>query len=357
MQKDFSQELLQKEGAKNPEALTRIRLAKRRIQSVLDRETVSHQKTLEQKIAEQGPKGQHVDPHLIGLAIFDLLHQNRLREHSHPATASKPWYANPGTKDAAVNTKLDVLAPLYASISGGGFGNLTGDALEIIVFKCLDKIFSAHPRFSYQGYFHLDEPKNEHGRYPKTQPPKSIGRFTTTKEADFLQFGHDVGPLCIECKNYREWLYPNNQNIKDLIIKSAHLSAVPVLINRRIHYTTRTNFLEPAGIIAHESLYQYFPADQMDLAQKAKHKRSLGFTDVMATEDPHPRTTKFFNQLLPKIVDFMGERWKANRSALIDYAVGDINLAQLYTAIGSPAGGKWQDFEEQEEPPFDPDEY
>ena len=170
MNAEFSQELLQKEAAKNPEALTRIRLAKRRIQSVLDRETVSHPKTLEQKIAEQGPKGQHVDPHLIGHAIFDLLHLNRLREHSHPATGSKPWYANPGTNDAAVNTKLDVLAPLYASVSGGGFGNRTGDALEIIVFKCLDKICLDHPRFSYQGYFYLDEPKNQHGRYKKTLP-------------------------------------------------------------------------------------------------------------------------------------------------------------------------------------------
>lgn len=91
----------------------------------------------------------------------------------------------------------------------------------------------------------------------------------------------------------------------------------------------------------------------MDLAERAKHKRSLGFTDVIATEDPHPRTVKFFNRILPKIVDYMGERWKANRSALVDYAVGDINLAQLYTAIDSPAGGKWEDYENQEEPPLD----
>lgn len=345
MGNEFSTELLQKEDAKNPDALVRIRLAKRRVQSVLDRETVSHQKTLEQKIAEQGPQDQRVDPHLIGLAILDLLSLNRLRKHTHPATGNKPWYANPGTKDHAVNTRLAELAPLYASISGDGFGNLTGDALEIIVFKCIHQIWSAEPRFSYQGYFHLDKPKNKQGRYRKTQPPKSIGGFTTIKEADFLQFGHDAGPLCIECKNYREWLYPRHQNIKELIIKSAGLGAVPVLINRRIHYTTRTNFLEPAGIIAHESLYQYFPADQMDLAERAKHKRSLGFTDVIATEDPHPRTVKFFNRILPKIVDYMGERWKVNRSALVDYAVGDINLAQLYTAIDSPAGGKWEDYE------------
>lgn len=249
------------------------------------------------------------------------------------------------------------MAPLYASITGKGFGNLIGDALEVIVYKCLDQIYTAQPRYTYQGYFHVDEPKNKYGRYPKTQPPKSINKFTTKKEADFHQFGHDVGPLCIECKNYREWLYPHHENIRELIIKSAELGATPVLINRRIHYTTRTNFLEPAGIIAHESYYQYYPADQAELAKKVKHKRSLGFTDVTATENPHPRTVKFFGEILPKIVDFMGERWNANRSALVEYAEGEINLAQLYTEIDSPAGGKWQDFDQPEEPPFDPEDF
>jgi len=66
---------------------------------------------------------------------------------------------------------------------------------------------------------------------------------------------HDAGPLCIECKNYREWVYPHDKLISELIVKAADLNAIPVLIARRIHYTTRTNLLEPAGIIAHETYY------------------------------------------------------------------------------------------------------
>jgi hypothetical protein len=79
-----------------------------RVQSILDREIVAHQKTLEQKIAEQGPKPMRVDPHLIGLAIMNLLELNRLAEHRHADTKGTPWYANPGTK------RLTELAPLYA---------------------------------------------------------------------------------------------------------------------------------------------------------------------------------------------------------------------------------------------------
>lgn len=339
----FSPELLAKTEAQSPEALARITIGKRRVQSILDRETVAHQKTLEQKISEQGPRDQRVDPHLVGLAVYDLLKLNRLRTHHHPTTGSTRWYANPGTPDAAVNARLATLAPLYDTVSGHGFGNLIGDALEIVVYKCLDRAYTADRRFAYQGSFHLNEPKKS-GRYRKTQPPKTIGNRSTPKEADFLQFGHTAGPLCIECKNYREWIYPHHDIINELIVKSAQLGALPVLIARRIHYSAKTNLLEPAGIIAHEAYYQYYPADQSAVATKVKHKRSLGFTDVVATEDPHPRTVKFFTAILPNIVSRMASKWNENQSALIDYARGEINLAQLYTAIGSPAGGKWEEF-------------
>jgi hypothetical protein len=345
---NFSQKLLSSEEATNPGALERIALAKKRIASILDREIVSHQKTLEQKIAEQGPTPQRVDPHLIGLAVMDLQQLRRLRTHHHPATGDAGWYSNLLTPDAMIRQRLSELAPLYASVSGSGFGNLTGDALEIVVFKCLDAIFSANARFAYQGYFHLSGPKDANDRYKKTQPPRTIGANSTTKEADFLQFGHDAGPLCIECKNYREWIYPHHGIIKQLIVKADDLGAVPVLIARRIHYTTKTNLLEPAGIVAHESYFQYYPSDRAELAERVRDKRSLGFTDVMATEDPHPRTVKFFTSILPKILPQMASRWTSSREALREYAVGNINLAQLYTEVGSPAGGKWQDYEEPE---------
>jgi len=37
----------------------------------------------------------------------------------------------------------------------------------------------------------------------------------------------------------------------------------------------------------------------------------------------------------------MAARFQANKQSLIDYATNKINLAELYTAIDSPAGGKW----------------
>jgi hypothetical protein len=89
---DFSKKVLAHPEAKNANALERIGIAKRRIQAILDRETLAHQRTLEQKIAEQGPKEMRVDPHLIGLAIQDLIELNRLATHHHASTAQKPSY-------------------------------------------------------------------------------------------------------------------------------------------------------------------------------------------------------------------------------------------------------------------------
>jgi hypothetical protein len=151
--------------------------------------------------------------------------------------------------------------------------------------------------------------------------------------------------LCIECKNLREWLYPEHPLIKELIIKAADLHMIPLLVARRLHYATRTNLLRPAGIIAHESLYQYYPLDQAEIAAQVKHARSLGFTDVLASEEPHARTVRFFSVLLPSIVEPMAERWNANRDALVAFAREEMPLAQLYSEIDSPAGGKWIPFD------------
>ena len=344
----FSEKTLASPEAKSPEALERIAIAKFRIQSILDREIVSHQKTLEQKISDQGPNPIRVDPHLVGKAIADLLELNRLRRHTHPATGKKQsWFSNPATDQTAINERLDQLAPLYDSVTQHGFGNLVGDALEIVVQKCLEDVQANDPRYVYQGHFRLDLPKDKHGRYKKSQPPKTVGSRSTKKEADFLQFGYAEGALCIECKNYREWVYPHHGVIKELIVKAADLNLIPVLITRRLHYTSRTNLLEPAGIIAHETYHQYYPSDQSELAEAVRHKRSLGFTDIRATEDPNPRTRKFFNAILPSIVPRMAALWNSNKDQLVRYANDEINLAQIYTEIGSPAGGKWQDFNEQ----------
>lgn len=323
--------------------LARIDLGRRRIQSVLDRDIICHRRTLEQKISDQGPREQRVDPQLLGFAIEDLLQLNRLKEEQHPIDQRARWFTNIGTKPDIYQPKLDTLAALYQTVSGGSFGNLIGDALEVAVFRSIESLRAARPGIDFNGHFYLDQPKNSQGRFLKVQPPRFHGGRATKKEADFLIYGFAPGPLCVECKNFREWFYPTEGAFKQLIIKASDLGAIPVIIARRIHYTAITNLLEPSGIIAHESYYQYYPSDQHELAASVRDKRSLGFSDILASEEPHARTVRFFVEHLPSIVDRMAERWQQHLPVLVDYANDRLNLAQLYNAIGCRAAGNWQE--------------
>ena len=339
---DFSHWLRHHKDAQSPEALERVRIAMARLPNVLERQTVAHQKTLEQKIADQGPRAMRVHPHLLGLAIRELAVERRtLRTYRHPSTGNTGWYATARTDEAAVRQKLDEIAPLYAQVKSGYFPNFVGDALEVVIFKALQTLNASNPRYSFDGAIDLEGPKTSDGRYRKIEPPNVISGYKTQKLADFVLYGFDSGPIFIECKNYREWIYPHHHTINELILKSIETRTTPLLIARRIHYTTLRNFLEPAGILAHETYYQYYPADQHELAARVKDKRLLGFSDVRATENPDPRTIKLFHQHLPQIVDLAAQRFLQNKQALSDYIGGDINLAQLYNAIGSPAAGNW----------------
>ncbi len=345
---------MQRRIAKSEEALDRIALAKSRILSVLDTYPIAHQRTLEQKISDQGPANKRVDPHLITYAIKDMLELNRLAVHHSDAHPDVPWYSNIGTKPDKYNAPLAEQSVLYHTVSNT-LSQRIGDALEVATFQALRVAKTAHPRYHFDGHFLLNEPKNNYGRYQQRKAPKALGDHITARQPDFLQYGHNAGIICIECKNYREWVYPSKQFIKHHILRCHELDAIPVLIVRRHHYSTRTNFFEPAGIIAHESYHQYFPSDEAETANRARDKTSLGFTDIVATETPKARTVDFFTIHLPAIADEMAARWHQNRAALVDYANDEIHLAQLYNAIGSRAGGKWVDeLADEAQPDDDP---
>src|SRR6266446_7420530 len=69
----------------------------------------------------------------------------------------------------------------------------------------------------------------------------------------------DAGPIGIECKNVRHWMYPHVPELIDTIRKCLALDAVPVLIARRIPFVTFAIFSR-CGFIVHQTYNQLFPA-------------------------------------------------------------------------------------------------
>jgi hypothetical protein len=311
-------------------------MAMLRLPNVLDTNIVANQRTLEQKISDQGPDEQRVDPHLLRLALSELVHYRRLIREITLPESHVPWYANAGQDPVKVTDKLGQLAPLYEQVAHGAFPNLVGDALEIVVFRQIQARTRADRRCSYQGSIDYHGTKTR-GRYRKVDPPLTFMEGTSHGPVDFI-FNHpDVGALFVECKNVREWIYPNDGKIKELIRKCCATGATPLFIARRIHYATITNLLEPAGIIAHESYHQYYPDGDDDLIARVRHKRSLGFTDVRSWEDPDRRTGAFFRTMLPAVGAEMAARFRRHRRHLLAYAENTMSRAELYRVLRSPA--------------------
>jgi len=72
--------------------------------------------------------------------------------------------------------------------------------------------------------------------YKKEEPPGYIGirALPGDERLDFILRHSIAGPLGIECKNVRNWLYPCRREIIDTIRKCLTLNCVPVVVARRV---------------------------------------------------------------------------------------------------------------------------
>ena len=75
------------------------------------------------------------------------------------------------------------------------------------------------------------------------------------KRLDFLVHDLAAGYAGIEVKNLREWLYPDRVEIHELLLKCCALDVVPVLIARRIHYSTYS-VLNACGVTILLNIYK-----------------------------------------------------------------------------------------------------
>ena len=73
------------------------------------------------------------------------------------------------------------------------------------------------------------------------------------------------------------------------------------------------------------------------MAKKVADKRSLAFSDVRATEEPHSMTRNYFLTILPSAVGPAAGRWQRNAALLADHASGKLALSEVYRGIDSPA--------------------
>lgn len=141
--------------------------------------------------------------------------------------------------------------------------------------------------------------------------------------AAFLQVLDDDGrPLPallvpIEVKNGRHWLYPNAEELYQLLYKAARLrelsgetEIVPVLICRRRAFITY-QFARALGFVAFETQRQYLLApEEKDAERKLDEVRlELGYADLLVSNEPDPQIVRLFEETLPNYGPGIGIRW------------------------------------------------
>jgi hypothetical protein len=316
---------------------------------LLDKHGVATMRTIEQKISDAGPFNQRINPHILTSVRTDLVKRGQIDSIKEGGTR---WYFSTATAKAFRNERLALLAPIHKKASAQKFTRRVGDALEISVYRSL---FAAGADF--QGRFRDLDDHGDDLPYSKEEPPSHIGKRTLPGDLklDFHYRHETAGWAGIECKNIREWLYPNRPELRQLMVKAFALNCIPVLIGRRIHPSTVFVFGK-CGLIIHQNFNQLLPASDADLAADLKHKNLMGFFDIRASNEPDARMLRFVESSLPTAMPAAREKWKAHADIIERFVTdGDMSYAEFAGRIGRRARGEPEDGFEP--PPEDPDDY
>jgi hypothetical protein len=317
----------------------RLVLGMRRILKNLDALTVANMRTLEMKVSDSGPNQLRVDPHLLQESRNRLVDLGTIRRVAKGSDFFQRSNADPIT----VVKRIDEIQPIYEKTKNGNFTRRVGQALEIAIQKALqDK------KIMYLGHYPNLAAHDDSKIYDKEEPPSTVSGLSIAgkKKLDFIAMHPSAGPIGIEAKNIREWLYPNRTEIKELLYKAISLDAVPCLIGRRIPYVTY-RLLTAAGVILFQNYNQLYPQSEAELASKAKNKKDLGYHDIRLGNEPSDMLLKFFGNTISEGALHYRDRFEKHKDLLAGFASGDISYPSFAARVrrrekGQPEKSDWQ---------------
>ena len=294
-------------------------LACKRLENILTQHGIANARTLEQKISDAGPRNQRIDPHILTPAIRTLVREGLIIKRIERIEKNDvPWYHLANTPRRAVEQRLEEQLPIFRDFQHGNLGSRMGQCLEIAIYRAL----LGQKTLEYLGGFKNLEEHDDSRLYSKEEHPEWIsGKSLGKQKLDFLIYHKEAGLAGIEAKNIREWLYPDREEITDLLRKAVALDCVPVLIARRFPFVT-FKVLSACGVVFHQNYNQLLPETARDLAEKAKDKRLLGYHDIRVGNQPNDRLIKFVTTILPQILPEARERFEEYKDLLDDFADG-----------------------------------
>lgn len=326
----------------------RSSIARTRLLRILANHGIANWRTLEQKISDAGPGGMRVDPHILTPVRRKLEKEGLVTRR---LIDDVPWFFLPITSEETLTARLAIQLPTYRALQTDNFRKRMGQSLEVAIYRAL-LAQTALP--DYLGSFLDLDLHSDATLYSKEEPPRRLGRndIGGDKRLDFMVRHPDAGWAGLEAKNIREWMYPSRNEILELLSKCIALDVVPVLIARRIHFSTFL-VLNRCGVIVHQTYNQLFPETEAALAAQAQHKDNLGFHDIRARNTPDARLTEFISNHLPAILPEHRAKFEAYKDITARYTSGEIDYAEFAARVrrrnaGANEDHDWEDDEEPE---------
>ena len=315
----------------------REELARTRLVRILGQHGIATARTLEQKISDAGPYNQRINPHVLTAARNELIEEGRIVSLRRQ---NAPWFHLPETPPATVQQRLDDQLPVYRAFRHGNLGARMGQSLEIAIYRALQR----QDNLDYLGSFTDLDDHDDSKMYAKEEPPQTLSgrRLDGKQRLDFLVRHPDAGWAGIEAKNVREWLYPNREEITDLLGKAVALDCVPVLVARRMPFVT-FKLLNACGVVVHETYNQLLPEADRELADKARNSRLLGYHDIRVGNMPDGRLLKFTGTNLPQVLPAARERFDEYRDLIEEFASGSMGYAEFAARVRRRSDGVNED--------------
>jgi hypothetical protein len=288
---------------------------------------------LEQKISDAGPNPQRVDPHLLTKARIALANEGILQTRLHN---ENQWHFLAGSDRSFVDERFHELTALHAQTEVRSFTDRMGDTAEIAVLRAMQR-----NRLNFFGHFTDLHQHGDGRRYTKHDPDFFSGVAIEGGKLDYILVHPSAGGMGIEIKNTREWVYPDKNIVTQLLRKCVQIDVVPVLMARRIHYTTFT-VLNACGAIIHQFYNQMYPSADAALAEQVRNKLTLGYSDVRIGNEPDARLLKFFADSLPSVGRQSREKFDDQKGLIEDYVRGNLSYAQFVAQLrGNPEHDEW----------------
>jgi hypothetical protein len=299
--------------------------------NVLKRHGVATLRMLEQKISDAGPNPQRVDPHVLSHSRSQLQHEGRLLTRT--TTTGHQWHCLTDTDRAVVEQRYAYLLAIDERTKLRSFTLRMGQTAEIAVHRALQLVNTP-----FIGHFSDLDQHDDSTLYAKTDPDFVSGRRIQNGRLDYIIFNPEAGQMGVEIKNIREWIYPDRSIMIDLLRKCVQLDTVPVIIARRIHYST-FSVMNACGVVIHQFYNQLYPTADAELADQVRQKLSLGYFDVKVGNNPDDRLVKFFANSLPAIA---AESLDKHKVTIAAFASGEMPYAEFVAKV---RGKKWHEEE------------